>query len=338
MSLSLLRLRELLNSGPQLDPSQDYIALEDAPHPALYIYEKSLALSMMKHPDLKPSNFMDFWMVLTGVTANDILNVEQYFTKTPLLLHHQVHFEARRSLMPLYRHMEAGIPGWIDAFNAEFMAQSAAQKSIQTTEFVDTYLDALFKEIIARELGIDRGELPALPGKIFQLLTRLDIILDYEARLNALTAFLSANLRDKGAPVDQLWALLSVTVMGTDTLSGALLYFIAHHQEGLAVDTLLERARPVSVVGRVATAPIQIKGLSLSAGQTVYISTVYRNDEHQMEAMPFGVGVHLCPGKKMSQILLASFLAAWQVAPQLHTRFSKVKFFRDSVLKAKEVK
>ena len=339
MSLSILRLREILNSGDQLDSTRAFIALEDAPNPALYVYEKSLALQMMKHSDLKPINFMDFWKVLTGVTAKDISNVEHYFTKTPLLLHHQIHFEARRSLMPLYRHIEAGIPIWIDVFNADFLAQYSAQMSIHTIEFVDTYLDALFKEIITRELGLDPSDFPALPGKIFQFLTRLDILMDYEAKLNTLRTFLAAHWPIKeGRSVEELWALISVTVMGTDTLSGALMYLIEHHKEDLTVDKLLERARPVSLVSREATVPIQLNELHLSVDQRVYISTAFLNEDQKVEAIPFGLGVHLCPGKKMSLILLSSFLKAWQARPHLHTRFSKVKFFRESVLKAKDIK
>ena len=339
MSSSVLKLKELVSSEAYLDKTLAYLPLEDGLHPALYIYEKSLAFLMMRHPDLKPVNFMDFWKVLTGVTAQDILDIETYFIQTPLLLHQQAHFEARRSLLPLYRRIEIGMASWVDRVTSEYLVQYADSSSIQLIDFVDAYLDEVFRQIIAREMGLSPDALPKLPGKIFQFLTRLDIILDYETKVNNLRSFLEAHLPAiGGASIQELWGLISIAIMGTDTLSGALMYFIANHDESLTIDTLFEKSRPISLVSREATAPIELNNLKLSKGQRVYISTQLLNDGHQLEAIPFGFGAHLCPGKKMSFILLDAFINSWQANPHLHARFSKVKFLRDSVLKAKEVK
>jgi hypothetical protein len=338
MSISVLRLREIVGAAAVPDSNVEFIALDDSKSPPLYVYGKSLAILMIKHPDLKPINFLVFWKSLTGATDSAVRNIDEYFKKTPLFLHQQQHLVAKRSLSPVYKWIEKDLATWVDCFTLDFFKQRRNLNKINTIEFVDSYLITLFKNILARRLCINESQVPDLPGHIFQFLTRLDIILEYEEKVRILKEFLVSNLSNFDQDINQeLWSLFSVFIMGTDTLSGALIYLIANNHLDLTVDDLLHRSRPVSIVSRKATTDIKINDLHLSAGQRVYISTGLLSNNKHSESIPFGVGVHVCPGKKISLVVLNAFIKNWKKNSDLHERFNRVKLIRDLVLKAKDI-
>jgi hypothetical protein len=317
---------------------EPYAPLEAGPHPSLYIHEKSLALDMMKHPDIKPVDFMEFWQLFLDASENDFPDIDMYFDKTPVVLHGERQFETRRSLLPLYRRMEVALTSWIDDLTIHFLNGFEGNETISTLDFVDEYLDQVFKKMMADELGIEPDELPPLPGKFFRLIIRFDELLDYQTKLHLLRECIETQLSTKDEKErDELWGLLSIVVMGQDTLSGALLYFISRHHEIDSAEALFDQSRPVSILWRQIAENIRVQNLDLKKGQRVYISTGLF-DENKTEApIPFGVGVHLCPGKKISLILAEAFMRAWKNFPQLHGRMSEIKFLRDTVLKAKEM-
>ena len=338
MSISVLRLREIVGADVIPDADAAFIALDGSKKPSLYVYDKPLAILMIKHPDLKPVNFLDFWKSLTGATDSAVRNIDEYFKKTPLFLHEEKHLLSKRSLSPVYRWIEKDLDTWVDCFTLDFFKQHKNLNKINTIEFVDSYLITLFKNILARRLCVNQSQIPDLPGNIFQFLTRLDIILEYEEKVRILKEFLVSNITSFDQDVDQeMWSLFSVLIMGTDTLSGALIYLIANNQRDLTVDDLLNKSRPVSLFSRVAATDIKINDLHLSAGQRVYISTGLLSNNKHSESIPFGVGVHLCPGKKISLVVLNAFIKNWKKNSDLHERFNRVKLIRDLVLKAKDI-
>lgn len=65
-----------------------------------------------------------------------------------------------------------------------------------------------------------------------------------------------------------------------------------------------DRYCPTSFVSRNCVKPVNIGGISFAEGDTCYVSLVPAIDEGSAGGLPFGAGVHICVGRKVSiQIL-----------------------------------
>jgi len=341
MSLFILRLREILDNPSSLDKQKEWVALDDSAIPPLFIYGESLGLAVIKSPALKPTSLLDYWRAITKAPENSLDNIATYFEQTPLLLHGPAHFEARRSLNQCYKSIEADLPSWLPAFTSDFLSSYHQRDNISPIDFVDDYISSLNKKILARALGVNEGLVPEMPGEILQLITSFEVISAYEKRLHNLVTFIRKALTDQGRDHSEIWPIISITVMGTEPLKAAFTYLIeAQRNEVFKLNAaeLMNISVPINVVPREALEDITINGHSFKKGQKLYPTTILTNETGNPTTLPFGVGVHICPGKKISLIIAEVFIGCWGDSKMLHSKFTPLKFKRDLVLRPKEIK
>ena len=133
--------------------------------------------------------------------------------------------------------------------------------------------------------------------------------------------------------------------MGTEPLLAAFVYALSIPINEIPfwdAERLMNESKPISVVGREALSDVEIGGLVFKKGQGVQITTdliksTSPPQKSPLEGIPFGVGVHICPGKKLSLIIADSFIRNWINAQQIHQKISKVVLFRDFALRARDI-
>jgi cytochrome P450 len=341
MSSFILRLREVLDDPSSLDKQKEWVALDDSAIPPLFIYGESLGLAVIKNPSLKPGSLLNYWKAITKAPENSLVNISTYFERTPLLLHGPEHFEARRSLNQCYKSVEADLSSWLPAFTSDFLSSYHQKDNISPISFIEHYLSSINTKILSRALGVNESLVPEMPGEILQLITSFEIINAYEKRLQNLVTFIQKLLSDQGRDLLEIWPLISITVMGTEPLKAALTYLIVAQDDAVKrmnAAELMNASVPISVVPREAPEDMTINGHPFKKGQKLYIHTTLNNETGNPTALPFGIGVHICPGKKIALIIAEVFIRGWGDSKTIHQKFTPLKFKRDLVLRPKERK
>jgi hypothetical protein len=116
--------------------------------------------------------------------------------------------------------------------------------------------------------------------------------------------------------------------MGTETLFSAIVYGLLNdHYEN--IPTLVYEASPVTLIGRIIKEDTVINSLRLFEGQSIYLAVALAHSikaDKQEASIAFGYGVHICPGKKISIVILESFFKAWKDFNQpLNTEYIEFK-------------
>ena len=101
------------------------------------------------------------------------------------------------------------------------------------------------------------------------------------------------------APDKKLLLCHSLIMMAYDPLVATI---CASLVEGRAGDrgASADRYCPVSFVSRICVNPVDIGEASFNSGDVCYVSLVPAIDEKTANAFPFGAGVHICIGKRIS--------------------------------------
>lgn len=345
MSSLILKLREVINNPHQLDPTKEWLALSDDANPLMLVYGKALCFAIIKSTEMAPSNLLSYWQTITKAPMNSFTAMEAYFKLTPFSLHGQEHFVSRRALGPCYKRIEKELPNWISEFSENFLLAYKNNETISTTGLVADYINQFNKKILAHDLGIDSNDLPAMPGEMAHMITTYKLVEAYDKRLQNLVNFIEKTLNNNGLDMSEAWHLVSIAVMGTEGLAGALLYGLANTPKKADIwhaEDLVNLSYPVTLLAREPVCDLNINGLSLKKGQRLYVSPALASiltdaNVDKTPDIPFGMGVHICPGKRMSLTVINAFFKAWSRAEALHPRLSKVKFSRDFILRAKDV-
>lgn len=344
MSSYILKLRELINNPEQLDDKLEWIALDDSTLPTLLIYGEKLGLEALKNPNFKPGDLLQYWKVLSKASEGDLTAIEVYFERAPTILHGEKHFVARRFFAPTYRRMESELPNWLATFTEDFFSLYNNHDQISPIAFAREYIQKFSRRIIAQDINVEAHELPDMPGEILQMITTLKILKAYDQRLNTLVEFIQSKLKLDGRDPDEAWSIVSTTVMGTEPLLSALVYALVLPTNDLVsfdAEKLMNESKPICVLGREAVRDFEIGGMVFKKGQRVQVTTdLIRspsiNQKPIPPPIPFGIGVHICPGKKLSLMVAEVFLKRWVNAKDMHHKLNKVKFFRDFVLRPRE--
>lgn len=343
MSSYILKLRELINNPERLDNSLEWVVLENAEPPTILIYGERLGLEALKNPNFKAVDLLQYWRVIAKAPEGHLKAMEVYFERAPTTLHGEKHFAARRFFAPTYRRIESDLHNWIDSFTEDFFYAYRHHDKINPLCLAREYIQELTSRIIAQDLNLEVRELPEMPGEVLQMMTTLKALEDYNQRLNDLVDFIQRRLKIQGRNPDEAWSIVSTTVMGTEPLLAALVYALMLPTNDLVSwnsEKLMSESKPISVLGREAVCDFEIGNMLFKKGQRVQVTTdLIRNpsvnQKSPQQAIPFGIGVHICPGKKISLIVADAFLKKWANTKEMYHKLNKVRFFRDFVLRAR---
>jgi hypothetical protein len=238
--------------------------------------------------------------------------VSSHFAKSPFFLNGQNHLKSKKELIDFYKIIDLELHEFIGEYTNDYF--SKAKKNLSLLTFVSDYISEIFKQMLAKNLNCDMAEVPSLPGEIFFFYPQKKSLLDYDERINRLNLFVIKHLLRAQRDTNDSWMLLSIAIMGTETLFSAIVYGLLNdHYEN--IPTLINEASPVTLIGRIIKEDTVINSLRLFKGQSIYLATALTYNtkvDKQEPSIAFGYGVHICPGKKISIIILESFFKAWK--------------------------
>lgn len=339
MDISLLRLKYIINR-PDYIATDDYIFLEDLEEAPILVFSAELAKQIFKSPNVAPLNLLNFWKSLCSLEESSLPTITQYFAQTPLLLDGPNHIEKRKQLLKVYAKIDPDIKHWLGDFTLDFIKRNTQDELINVTELVTFYVRSLGKRIIQEYLQDAEFDPPKLPLEILHFVPTLSSLENYNQPMQEYILKLQQTLKKNGNDESDAYPLMSVIVMGTEPLIGALCYAIKHFNEHKDWDipNILSLAAPVRVIGRYVKNDFQIGALSLKREQRIYLDIHQINlrqskiSEQDSYGMSFGYATHLCPGRAMSIKIMEAFKHAW-LSHASNKRITSFGFSRDLLLR-----
>ena len=342
--LFIFRLREIVNQPSLINLEENYIALNSQDPAAILIYDEDVSRAILKSKLAAPTNFVDYFKFANNRPDIKFQYIEEHFRYTPVMLSGEAHKDSRKAVSKLYALIESKCPDWLPRFTEEFFAQlDDADENFDYISFVQKYLALAFNQIILLELDLHDVEMPPSVGEILHMFRSVDEINAYEKRLETLVRFVEcALLAQKKDPKDA-WMLVSIAVMGTEPLLGALFYGMAHespNKEAWNAYSLLRESAPVSTVTRFMLDDLVINDLHLKKNQLLYFSfdlihyKMNATGKHS-KSYSFGDGPHTCPGNKIALIIVEAFMGAWDKRKPINLDLEKYQFQRDFILRPK---
>lgn len=305
--LGLLKLLQHLNAPHKLSREQKVVALEAGDGAGQLILDADLARAILKHPQARPFDLWEYYLTLTRLTADELPCLTGYFGKGPLLQHATEHSATRRALLPFYRRMERAVTEHFDAKLDAFIDGLAMAPERRPDDVAQGFADLLFGLMIAQELGLEAAAVPPSPGSFFTLLPRRETLIAREAELAQYVAVLRMHLARQGRPEEDVWALLTLVLMGHDALKGAVFFALSQPQSVAEVadaEGWMQAIAPVGVLPRQFDGPVDLDGVCFAAGQIAYICPHLVHQVAQSSArgrsFAFGAGAHMCPGRRIA--------------------------------------
>jgi hypothetical protein len=285
-----LRLRSVVNDPTVLDPSKEWISLDSQTPPTILVYGERFAAGILKSETIKTYDLIGHWkMVVRGreieSAHSPMPTLEKLFSETPFFLHGREHRPVRKSLLAPYRRIEQHLPQWLPDFSRRFMSELDPAIVHCPIQVVSSYIPQVFNRMLVEDLGGNPSDYPAfsVPSQsLFLFFPRPQGIKDYEANLSRLADVVLNRLKTEATDrSDDLWAILSVMVMGQEPLFGGLIYGLVEKsrlgEEWDAV-TLLRESAPVSLLGRQVLSDQEIFGVKLYKGQPIHIAPFLVNE------------------------------------------------------------
>lgn len=347
MSSAALRLRTIINNPSTLDMTKEWVALDDRSPPTLFVYGESLSNAVLRSEAIATYDLFVYWKAVTQVNPPGYPAIETYFHETPFFLHGEAHRSARKALAQPYRSVEAGLDQWLPVFAENFFKSFQQGQSIKPNHLALSFIEDVFREMLAREAGRQANDFPPLPRTLFNFLPRLKFMQEYDAQLTALVDVLKKSLSHAERDPNEAWALASIVVMGQQPLLSALVYGLMNKPpvgDRWDGEALMRQTAPVSVLGREAREEVTIRGLKLAKGQPLHIcpflthmhADVHAKDDAAKKSIAFGAGPHVCSGRKISLKITDAFFSQWARADHIHLDTSGVSLVRDFVLTPQE--
>ncbi len=347
MSSITLRLRGIMNKPGNLDLSQNMVDLGNDEAPSLLIYNAALSYAVLKSNALVPFNPIRLWKQVTRIPASELGAIDTYFRKTPLFLSGEEHRTARKTLIDPYKRIERSLNNWLATFTRQFFERYFRDKTSSATAIVQTYLNCVFTEILAKELACPTFTLPVMPTGILKLIPREEGLRSFDQQLENLVNSIKSSLLAAGRNQEEAWPIASVVVMGREPLLSAFLFGLINppsSNEPWRGENLLRQASPISALSREVVSDVQIDELKLTKGQSVRICPFIAHDQaekndHSAERrrwLEFGSGSHLCPGRAISLKITDSFFQEFPEKKRHLIDTSGLKFSRDFLLTTKE--
>lgn len=346
MSSITLRLREIINRPDSVDRSQHRMELDGATAPSLLVYDASLATDVLKSDMLVPFDLVALWKQVTRLSSSEIGAIETYFRKTPLFLSGEEHKAARKSLVEPYRRIERSLESWLHGFTQDFFDRHAFEDIDDAPAFVMAYLNGVFQQMLATDLGCPTGELPPVSTGVLRLIPRPEALRSFSRQLDELVASIKSILQAAGRNPEEAWALASVVVMGREPLLAAILFGLANPSpdaEFWDAETLIHSAAPISVLSRQVTKDGALDGLDLKKGQSVTVCPFLAHEKadsgvresRPVRRLEFGFGRHLCSGRALSLKIADSFFRNLPANTRRRIDVANMKLVRDFFLMPK---
>lgn len=347
MSSSALRLRTIMNNPSTLDMSREWMALDKHTPPTLLIYGESLANAILRTESIATYDLVAYWKIVTQISPPGIPAVESHFQASPFLLRGEAHRHARKELTQPYRRVEAALDQWLPAYTETFFGAFQRGQSIRPKLLALDFIDGVFRQMLAREIGCEAEEIPPLPSGLFNLLPRLSSVQEFDRRLEAVAEIIEKFSGDSGKHRDEAWTLASIVVMGQQPLLGAIVYGLINEPPfggRWDSETLMRQSSPVSVFGREVSEDVTVNGLSLVKGQLVHVcpslahlhADFHSRDNVSRKSIAFGAGPHICSGRKISLKITDAFFNQWACTDHIKIDTSGVSLVRDMVLTPQE--
>jgi hypothetical protein len=334
---TLSKIKEIINDPSSLAVGSEFIFLDDKPFPDLLVYGQELSKTILGINSLIPTNTLDYFK---AININlDLAHIEDHFRRSPFFLHGKEHFDSRRKLIPFYKKIEVNLLKTINGITSQYFENLPQEDHPKIIKIASDYIELAFKNIIANDLGCEISELPDMPGEIFHFFPARNALAAYNSRINKLKEFIENKLFRLNRDTDECWMLMSIAIMGTETLLGPLVYGVMHEREGLSgMIAAPYEVNPVTIIGRIVKEKVTLNNLELNPGQQIYItpSLVYdlQSDKPNLDSdkisIAFGHGVHICPGRKIALIILESYFKGW-LASNIDGESKNVKFMKDLI-------
>lgn len=304
MDLTVLRLRQLLNTPKQVPLGTRVLKLANDADGPVIVLDPDLARKVLLHKDAAPFDLWAYYLAVTGLTAAEVPMLTRYFAEVPLLQHGQGHRANRKAASGIYKKIEADQVVWL-ASGAPFEGLR-----LGAPDAVDVFCQRVFKRMVSVAADIDTTEIPDLPANLFDLLPTRSALCACEADVAVLVDVLERHLAENEAPQTDVWTLLTFVLMGYDALRSSMHYDLATS----ALDTAFVDAEqwfrhvaPIGILPRQFSEPTTILSHRFEAGQVLYVCPhlVHKADDATAESgrspsLSFGLGAHSCPGRRLA--------------------------------------
>jgi hypothetical protein len=343
MSLPFIKLHEIVNSPEKIDRAFDFIELDKSECPPVLIYGQDLGLKALQSKDTVPVNFLEQFQAFANQISSTPISLDAhsaYFKNTPLFLSGEKHTQSRILIGELYKKIELTIDEWLPLFTTKFLGEYENKRLINPIELCKNYVHEVIKRIIATDLSILPSEISDFPEPILTITPHLKTLEVSEEKLKKIIALFQGQLSMLNRDPNEAWALASIIIMGTETVSSAIMFGLSEPEISQDTRMLIKKSSPVSVVFRKAIRDTTIGHVNVKKGQHIYIALHLMNEikkedslEESKQYFSFGKAAHMCPGQKLSLSIITIFFQEWHHLGFDRKALAKIKFRRDIVLK-----
>jgi len=346
MYLYIIKLKEILNDPSTLNLHDELCPLNQSDKPPLLIYGNDLGEKVMKSKDFIPLNLIDYFKAINNIPNSKFPSIELYFKTSPLFLKDSMQVEARNALSILYKNIEDKLLLWLPHFTRKYLAGIGVKEIHDPVAIAEQFMLDVFKKMILVELDCEENSSIEFPGGILNTYKSKKSLEDYDRKLDLLLKFIEGKLIKIDRPAEEAWKIISIVVMGTEPISNSLAFGMAlnpNHEKKWDAETLFKELSPVSFLARLCAKETKIKNVLIQEGQEVYValsiinqlSKPKDNTPEQINSFSFGLGKHMCPGRKISLIITQTFLDAWENSKEIKVNSFSFSVTRDLILRLK---
>lgn len=346
MFLYIIRLKEILNNPSLLDLNAEFLALNSSKKPPILIYGRSLGEAVLKSKDFIPSNLIEYFKAINNIPNSKFPFLERYFKESPLFLNDINQARARESLLITYKKIEENLIDWLPAFTKNYLNGIRNNHVNNPIKIAEDFTNGVFKKIILMLLECEEELLIDFPDGILNLYKSAKSLEDYEQNLKDLFAFIEHKLIIKNNHPSDAWKIISVLVMGYEPILNSLAFSMSlnkEHEIKWNAENFLMELSPISFVVRLSTKALILDKLNIQDGQAVYVSLNlinHLNDKQKKleknNSFSFGMGKHMCPGRRISLIIVQAFIDEWINFNEINVAYDQLITSRDLVFRLKE--
>jgi hypothetical protein len=274
-----------------------------------------------------------------GLKKGTLPNIENLYSKAPLFLSGSDHLNSRKIFAKKYKEIEKNLIYWLPDLTKKFISLNELHSD--PIHLAQQYVDLLFRNIAAIDLGIQETSIPALPEKFFTLYPDKVKLIRIEEKLEVLRLFYENRLKELGRDPIDAQILMATNVIGGEPLEAALCYGLVNlsiNPSDWVPKEFFHTAAPVNFFGRIVSEDLIVNGISLKKDQEVFIcpNLVHQHLFHHKNdsdiSFSFGKGLHHCLGQSISLEVAKYFFS--EILKQ-NVKFpkaeQKMKFVRDNI-------
>jgi len=339
MSLQVVKLNYLINHPEDLDRNNQLLVLEENKQKSILVYGESLGLKLLQSEHTVPMDFMGkFLNYIASVDPNPdrFKTLHAYAQRGPMFLSGSAHIEARKKIAQFYKKIEVSLTPWLAAYTKDYLLKYKNSNEIDVEEVCSNFIHALNKKIIANDLKVEESIIPEFPEHLLMYMPSLNDVDLKEKKLKALVAVIENQITKQERDHYDIWSLVSIIVMGLNTISSSLMFGLIKHQKFISAEDTVKSASAVSILFRQVTKDIEIDQIKFEKGSILYIALHVMNDQSKEDSYAFGKGVHTCPGKKLATSIIDTFFKCWVAMGYESKSLRPLSFKRDIVLQTQE--